>query len=69
MLKKILLGGRNMLNFLMDPETTINGGRPGGLVDPPIDTIRPWSIAPIFKEWRDWGIISPIAPINAIIKD
>ena len=58
-----------MFNFLMDPEATINGGRPGGLVDPPIDTIRPWIISPICKEWHDWGIIKPVDPINATITD
>ncbi len=58
-----------MFNFLMDPETTINGVRPGGWENPPIGGDLQWIIVPIFKEWRDWGIISPIAPINAIIKD
>lgn len=52
-----------MFNFLMDPETTIKGVRPGGYGDPPIDIIRPWAITfPIYKEWRDWEIIGPAVP-------
>lgn len=57
-----------MFNFLMDP-ATINGVRPGGWQDPPIGGDLQRVIAPIFKEWRDWGIIFPIVPINTIIKD
>lgn len=58
-----------MFNFLMDSEATINGVRPGGLVDPPIGGDLQWIIAPFIKEKRDWGIIFPIAPIKAIIKE
>lgn len=58
-----------MFNFLMDPEATINGVRPGGLQDPPIGGDLQWIISPIFKEKREWAIIGPIAPINATIKD
>ena len=58
-----------MFNFLMDLEATINGVRPGGLQDPPIGGDLQRIIAPIFREWHDWGIIKPVDPINATIKD
>ena len=62
MLKKILVGGRNMLNFLMDPETTINGVRPGGWENPPIGGDLQRVIAPICKDWRKFEP-RPITPI------
>ena len=51
-----------MFNFLMDPEATINGVRPGGLVDPPIGGDLQWIIVPIFKEQTapGQGILEPV---------
>jgi len=58
-----------MFNFLMDPDATINGGRPGGWENPPIGGDLQRIICPISKELRDWGIIGPIIPIHVGVED